>query len=318
MQWQVYALIDPRTQKIRYVGWTSHTVPFRIRRHRGEALRKAPNGTWLHQHYRARWIRQLLRLEKWPPEYSILESGTGFAWAEAERRWIRELKERGENLVNGTLGGESGYGRKLTTDARETARLRAKVQNLSGIQAERWRDPEYRNRLLTALNTPEARMRRQQISRQLLQNNPTFVARLRKLCAIGRAEHWAVPENRQMASEVAKASHINRLAKGLGPCNHRLTEADVRQIREKAQTGTKGFIQDMAKAYNVAYMTMYKVVHGMTWKHIPGAIRPNTSLRRTRAPDLQAQYTAPAQHSPTAPTLVGQQPQPTTSRTATP
>lgn len=277
MQWQIYALIDPRTQKIRYVGWTSRAFDLRLSRHKTEAQRKTSQGKWLYQHHRANWLRSLLNAGVWPPGHQTLETGTGLAWTQAEQRWIQELRQQGVDLVNGTDGGEGTPGhtctpRKWTSEERMAARQRAKEQNLPEIQANRWRNPVYRQHLLAKLNTPELRLKRQRDSRQFWQNNPVFVARLRKLCAIGRAKHWAVPENRQIASETAKAVHVNRLAKGLGPCNHRLTEDDVRQIREKAQTGTKGFIRDMAKVYNVAYITMYNVVHGVTWKHIPGAI----------------------------------------------
>ncbi|HKR01468.1 MAG TPA: GIY-YIG nuclease family protein [Pyrinomonadaceae bacterium] len=116
----IYALIDPRDGKIRYVGkakdlkrriW-NHTVPSKL------------SGTC----HRQNWLRQL-RSEKLKPAVQILETlPENSDWTQVERKWIRELRAKGFDLVNTTEGGEGGAtmtGRKRIISAETRARISA-------------------------------------------------------------------------------------------------------------------------------------------------------------------------------------------------
>lgn len=98
--WVIYALGDPRTDKIRYVG-----ITFRERQRFNEHLSKAKKGGGTH---RDCWIRLLLSLEI-RPTITILERGFGPGWTIRERHHISVHRVSG-NLVNLTDGGEGTPG----------------------------------------------------------------------------------------------------------------------------------------------------------------------------------------------------------------
>jgi hypothetical protein len=93
--WHVYALIDPRDQLVRYVGW-AYNPTRRLQDHLDEARRK--------ETHKAQWIRQLIEFGL-KPSVVVLETGTG-VWGDAERRWIAKFVTDGADLTNITPGGE--------------------------------------------------------------------------------------------------------------------------------------------------------------------------------------------------------------------
>lgn len=90
----IYALVDPNTRVIRYVGKTTLKPEARLDWH----MRDVGWGSKLHVH---RWIRKLgcrpllIILEQDPKDCN-----------EAECRWIAKLKSSGICLTNMTLGGD--------------------------------------------------------------------------------------------------------------------------------------------------------------------------------------------------------------------
>ena len=98
----IYALTDPRTGQVRYVGKTRNLAK-RLLGHMDEALRDDT--------HKARWIRALKRLGL-KPGHLILEVVNGDA-DEAERAWIKKFPKR--QLTNATEGGDGGM---LSADAR--------------------------------------------------------------------------------------------------------------------------------------------------------------------------------------------------------
>lgn len=92
----IYALIDPRTDAVRYVG-KSDKPRTRLRQH----IRAASGGanSRLYQ-----WIRELLAagLE---PHMEILEEVSVNEWPDAERHWMEVYHGRGCQLLNATLIG---------------------------------------------------------------------------------------------------------------------------------------------------------------------------------------------------------------------
>lgn len=98
----LYVLLDPRTDEVRYVGWTSKHPRERLRRHVSDARAGKKN-------YRYHWLRSLLA-ESQRPIMRVV------AWVEcaaapaAEQRLIAALRARGTRLVNGTDGGEGMLG----------------------------------------------------------------------------------------------------------------------------------------------------------------------------------------------------------------
>ena len=98
MKWVIYVLKHPRTDEVRYVGWTKQGVDKRLREH----IREAVRGQRTHRH---RWLLSLVSIGL-EPAFEVIEHGTGDGWSEAERRWIAFYRSYGARLVNGTDGGE--------------------------------------------------------------------------------------------------------------------------------------------------------------------------------------------------------------------
>jgi len=109
LPWSVYALRDPNTGCIRYVGWATDPIA-RLRRHMKECL----TGTT----HKCRWLSSLG--SSWPI-LQILESGVGDP-ALAEIKWIAEMKRRGCRLTNATSGGDG-----VIDPSPELRRLRSEI-----------------------------------------------------------------------------------------------------------------------------------------------------------------------------------------------
>ncbi len=100
----IYALSDPRTLWVRYVGVTSagdRAVESRITQHVAEARSDSAGST-----AKSAWLRDLL-VQGLRPVGTVLEViGGGVAEASfAERKWIAALLAAGAALVNATSGG---------------------------------------------------------------------------------------------------------------------------------------------------------------------------------------------------------------------
>ncbi len=90
----IYVLIDPRTEQVRYVGYSNNPQK-RLRDHlaeRGVTRKK-------------QWIRSLRR-EGLLPLLQVVDSALASAIARREIEWIALYKAQGANLVNGTEGGD--------------------------------------------------------------------------------------------------------------------------------------------------------------------------------------------------------------------
>jgi hypothetical protein len=94
----IYALVDPATGKIRYVG-KSNDPEKRLRSHLQDET--GPNKD------KRSWLKQL-SISGQKPELHILEEVSLENWKERERWWIAEMKRRGEPLTNIS----EGYGRE--------------------------------------------------------------------------------------------------------------------------------------------------------------------------------------------------------------
>lgn len=106
-RWTVYALCDPRTDEVRYVGWTRKPLKYRLEKHIN----------WLHSNakrYRVHaWIKSL-EVAGVKPSIRALETGVGVTWAACEKKWIAHYKQSGVDLTNLSDGGEGTPGRKVS------------------------------------------------------------------------------------------------------------------------------------------------------------------------------------------------------------
>ena len=98
IQTYIYALVDPDTDGVRYVGKADDPYK-RLERH---LAGYEPRAT-----HKSNWIKSLLAQGK-QPELMILEEVGVAAWEEAEKRWIAYFRKVGVSLTNITDGGEGG------------------------------------------------------------------------------------------------------------------------------------------------------------------------------------------------------------------
>jgi hypothetical protein len=101
----IYALIDPRDGKIRYIGKTN-SLKRRYLAHINPSNLKPLN-------HKSNWIKVLLSLNL-RPEIIEIEKVPFNIWQEKEREWIAFYREEGCDLTNGTDGGEGAEGAKRT------------------------------------------------------------------------------------------------------------------------------------------------------------------------------------------------------------
>ena len=89
----IYALCDPETKEVRYIGVTKHPK-HRLAQH---INRRVPS-------HKGNWI-QSLRARGLEPGFSIITAVVFADWERAEREIIRQYRESGARLTNATEGG---------------------------------------------------------------------------------------------------------------------------------------------------------------------------------------------------------------------
>ena len=94
----IYALAEPSTQTVRYVGKTID-----LRRRFATHCRADKTGT-----HKSRWIAGLISAGT-KPILTTLEVVEESQWQEAERKWISRYRLGGCRLVNSTDGGDGGH-----------------------------------------------------------------------------------------------------------------------------------------------------------------------------------------------------------------
>lgn len=101
----VYALKDPRTGDVRYIGKTTKSLQRRIAEH------TSPSSYRRGRNHRERWIAALIHLGMRPEAETILHASTVEEMDQAECLCIQFARDIGLTLVNATDGGDgkSGY-----------------------------------------------------------------------------------------------------------------------------------------------------------------------------------------------------------------
>lgn len=92
----IYVLIDPITDEIRYVG-KANNVGQRYKAHLNRARK--------HQTHKKNWLAQLKK-EGLKPIIEVIDVVPIDDWKYWERYWISQMKQWGFNLVNYTNGGD--------------------------------------------------------------------------------------------------------------------------------------------------------------------------------------------------------------------
>jgi|SRR5579864_6729842 len=223
--WVIYALRDPRTDEVRYVGGT-HRPAKRLREHVSSAL--SANGFVTRK---ASWIRELVGLNL-KPIAEILERGSGDGCVEAERRWMAHFRGAGSSLTN-TIDAGGTPGRTLSADTR------ARISAALGLRIV---GPETRAKMSAA-------QRGKVISEQ---HKAALAAahRGRKMSIETRAKLSAAHKGRSSSPEhVAKVAAANRGQKRTGQARAHIIEGNRRRFLETPQPVVDARVAAMIEAW---------------------------------------------------------------------
>lgn len=94
----IYALLDPASGSVGYVGKTVLRLSTRLSNHLSDARRQGDANK------RTRWINSLPE----PPKIVLVEEVTEDRWDEAEREWIAHYRSLGQAQANTHSGGQRG------------------------------------------------------------------------------------------------------------------------------------------------------------------------------------------------------------------
>jgi len=121
----IYALVDPRTEEVRYIGKTID-----LARRTAETVRQAKKD----KTYKANWIKNLLK-ENLKPLCIILDEVEFREESFWEKHYISLYRSWGFKLTNATSGGEGTVGLKRTV---ETRAKMSKPKTLDGKKVLEW------------------------------------------------------------------------------------------------------------------------------------------------------------------------------------
>lgn len=117
----IYALIDPRNNKIRYIGKTTNKLNIRLSKH-------VSNTKYGKLSHCQNWIKQLLKLNL-KPTIDLIEKANISNWREKEIFWIKFFRTKYNDLTNISDGGD-------TPDSKALSKALKKM----------WKNPEYRRK----------------------------------------------------------------------------------------------------------------------------------------------------------------------------
>lgn len=121
----IYALIDPRTECLRYVGKTKRPLQARLKRHVYDAPKQDHRRT-----HRGCWLLQLKR-QGLRPRIRLIQRVPSSQWPEAERYWVAFFREAGCPLTNSCAGGKGSEGHIVSPELRAQISARHKGKTLS-------------------------------------------------------------------------------------------------------------------------------------------------------------------------------------------
>jgi len=236
----IYALIDPRTDKIRYVG-KSNNPQKRLCSHLSKTI-DTPKG---------RWITELKELSL-QPIMEILEEVAADDWSDKEKQWIRKLTTEGCNLTNRNPGGQGPY----------CHREEIKKQ-ISRTMKGRRLSKEHKRNLSLAMKgrKPTAKVRRAQ--RKAATGRKKTKRELRLLSAANKGK--VISEETKIKISRANSGRKHGLEYRIN-CGKRSAGFDEEQIHEIRNALEEGVMNiTLAERYGVHPNTIYEIKSGRSY-----------------------------------------------------
>jgi len=117
--YELYCLVDPTNNKIRYIGYTKRSK-LRLKEHINVALHKTKSERNSHK---SKWIKKLLRNDIIPIYKPLVRNNSEDEIKQLEIDFIKYYKKY-YKLTNNTLGGDGTSGRSLTLKERQNLSLK--------------------------------------------------------------------------------------------------------------------------------------------------------------------------------------------------
>lgn len=237
MKYTIYALCEPNTEFVRYVGITRQRLSDRVWQHRKEAERHTGDT------HRERWLRKLAR-EGLKPVALVLEVTEDPI---RERFWIFHFREQGHKLVNSSNGCD-GLSR-LDAESRQMlldsggylAHSEEVKQKIANSSRERWLDPSYKEKVGARIK--EALLNRERTPEEIEKHRQVHLGKKHRLGHTNSPEHRAKISEAQKGKVISEATREklkNRLAdpetKAIHKqrCQERSSSPDYREKLSKA------------------------------------------------------------------------------------
>ncbi len=241
----IYALRDPRSDEVRYIGKTDDPHR-RWRRHKTEQG-QTPRHKWLQ-------TLQELGLE---PILEIIEELPASKWAERERFWIAKYLDQGCNLVNLTAGGNGASGLSPSPETRAAISVSVKKEWEAN---PRTISEEHRKALSEGCRrAPRTKEWRAKIGEGNRGKRCSEQVR-QKLRQIKLGYCWGshTEETKAQLSKL-KQGELNPMAK--------LIPNQVREIRQRYAAGGIS-LSALGREYKVDTRTISRIIRCEAWIHI--------------------------------------------------
>ena len=146
----IYALVDPSTKSVRYIGATSQSLAYRLSGHVSDRFRLTNRCS--------EWIRRLVESGTKPEIKPLLRAED---WQRAEKMAISLFRKAGKELLNQTEGGfgHAGLKRSEETKRRQSLALQATYANDAKKSERRKELARAAGRSIESRSTASARMR---------------------------------------------------------------------------------------------------------------------------------------------------------------
>ncbi len=260
----IYGLVDPRSNKVRYVGVAASPY-HRLYGHLHEHINNPELDT-----YKVRWIKKLIGLGT-PPRMVILETLPREGWEVREKWWIAHYRHiHGNALTNSTEGGEGWNGMHHSEDTKKKCSEWQRGRKLT--------EEHRRNISLGLIGRPVSEQTREKrrVAMTGKKMPPGHGERVRKK-ALARYASMTVERKKELSDAVSsrmlkKDKRVGGSSKYLGVCwnsRNKSWQAGIRKPKSgNFSLGQYDTEAGAASAYNRAARELYGP--GVTQNVIPG------------------------------------------------
>lgn len=252
----IYGIYDPRNRLIRYIGKTTLGVVSRWRIHKRSLIK----GT--HYNKRLQYLHdKLLKHGLGNLRYRVLEYCKEDNLSDLEVRWISLARKKGMDICNVSDGG----GMRGFTHSEETRR---KIS-----EAKRGKPNVFTSEgRASFIRKQKARVptQKQLEALRLGRTDPVIVRKMKEAVSKAGRRRAGIPLGDAHKRSIREAKR-NPLCSARGTKQHlaKLDDGKVYEIRCKYAAGDGYSLKRLADVYGVTCSTIFSLIKGRTWKHVP-------------------------------------------------